>query len=153
MTLRYVQGLALVCALLGFSVFFYKQAVLGLPLTEDASRSAWTIEASLRFEARPGPIKAALRVPALTPGFATLSENSVAGGYGYDIGYEDGGRRAQWAVRRASGEQRLYYRVVVYGDPSIEEADTTPPFPDPPNLTEPERTAALELVEEVRQQS
>ncbi|MEL6951163.1 MAG: UUP1 family membrane protein [Pseudomonadota bacterium] len=153
MTLRYVQGLALVCALLGFSVFFYKQAALGLPLTEDASRSAWTIEASLRFEARPGPIKAALRVPALTPGFATLSENSVAGGYGYDIGYEDGGRRAQWAVRRASGEQRLYYRVVVYGDPSIEEADTTPPFPDPPNLTEPERTAALELVEEVRQQS
>ena len=153
MTLRYVQGLALVCALLGLAVFFYKHAVIGLPLHEDSSRSAWTIEASLRFEARPGPIKASLRVPALTPGFATLSENSVSGGYGYDLGYADGGRRAQWAIRRASGEQRLYYRVVVYSDPTIEEADTTPPFPDLPQLAEPERTAALELIEQVRQES
>ena len=153
MTLRYVQGLALVCTLVGLGVFAYKSLALGVPLQADASRSAWTIEASMRFEARPGPIKASLRVPALTPGFSTLSENSVSGGYGYDVGYADGGRRAQWAIRSASGDQRLYYRVVVYGDPSIEEADTTPPFPDPPQLAEPERTAALELVEAVRQES
>ena len=64
MTLRYVQGLALVCALVGLGVFVYKSAALGIPLRADASRSAWTIEASMRFEARPGPIKASLRVPA-----------------------------------------------------------------------------------------
>ena len=50
MTLRYVQGLALVCALLGFSVFFYKQAVLGLPLTVVLNREGQEI-ARLRGDA------------------------------------------------------------------------------------------------------
>ncbi|MEL7298082.1 MAG: inactive transglutaminase family protein [Pseudomonadota bacterium] len=153
MTNRYVQLLALVCALAGSAMFAYKVTQLGLPMTPDAERPAWTIEATLQFDARPGPIKATLKVPALTPGFATLSENSVSGGYGYNIDYAEGGRLAQWAVRRAEGEQRLYYRVVVYGDPSIQEEDTTPPFPEPPALAGPERAAAVELMTQVREQS
>lgn len=153
MTTRYVQVLAFFFAVIGFGVFAYKASVLGLPLTADTDRAAWTIEATLKFDARPGPIKSELKVPALTPGFATLSENSVSGGYGYNIDYADGGRLAQWAIRRAEGEQRLYYRVVVYSDPSIEEADTTPPFPDVPTLSEPEDTAARELMSQVREQS
>lgn len=153
MTLRYVQILAALCALVGGGIFAYKYSVLGLPLTSDESRSAWTIEASLRFDARPGPIKAELKVPALTPGFATLSENTVSGGYGFNIDYADDGRLAQWAVRRAEGEQHLYYRVVVYADPSIEEIDTTPPFPEMPALPEPANSAARELVSQVRAES
>ena len=97
--MRWIAPLALACALIGFGIFFYKHTVIGLPLTGEASRSAWTIEASLRFDARPGPIKASLRVPALTPGFATLSENSVSGGYGFALDYTENGRRAQWAIR------------------------------------------------------
>ncbi|MEN7343772.1 MAG: inactive transglutaminase family protein [Pseudomonadota bacterium] len=153
MILRYVQALAAVCAAIGLGIFAYKHTQLGLPLTADAKRPAWTIEATLSFDARPGPIKAELNLPALTPGFATLSENSVSAGYGYNIDYADGGRVARWAIRRAEGEQRLYYRVVVYGDPSIQEEDTTPPFPDPPSLTAVETTAAIELMAQVREQS
>ena len=150
---RAVQLIAFVCAACGLGVFGYKVSVLGFPLEPDITRAAWTIEASLRFEARPGPIKAELKLPALTPGFATRAENSVSTGYGFNLDYAEGGRVARWAVRRASGEQRLYYRVVVYADPSIEETDTTPPFPDVPSLPEPLNTAAVVLMEEVREQS
>ncbi|MEM6819528.1 MAG: inactive transglutaminase family protein [Pseudomonadota bacterium] len=150
---RPVQIMAVLCGLAGLSLFFYKAFVLGFPLTADAERTAWTIEASLRFNARPGPIKAELKVPALTSGFATLSENSVSGRYGFNLEYADGGRLARWSRRSASGEQRLYYRVVVAADPSVEEADTTPPFPEIPVLTEPSNTAAMVLMGEVREQS
>ncbi|MEO0576403.1 MAG: inactive transglutaminase family protein [Pseudomonadota bacterium] len=153
MTNRYVHAIAALCALVGFAIFAYKCFVLGFPLRADDSRAAWTIEASLSFEARPGPIKAEIKVPALTPGFSTLSENNVSGGYGFDLDYVLGGRKARWAIRRASGEQRLYYRVVVYEDPTIEEADTTPAFPNPPDLPEPIRTAAVDLMDTVRAQS
>ncbi|MEL6869239.1 MAG: inactive transglutaminase family protein [Pseudomonadota bacterium] len=153
MTNRYVQVIAALCALTGLGIFAYKYFSLGFPLKADDSRAAWTIEASLQFDARPGPIKAELKVPALTPGFSTLSENNVSSGYGFDLDYVLGGRKARWAVRRASGEQRLYYRVVVYDDPTIEEADTTPAFPDPPDLEEPVLTAANDLMASVRAQS
>ncbi|MEL7023175.1 MAG: inactive transglutaminase family protein [Pseudomonadota bacterium] len=150
---RSVHVIAFLCAVSGLALFFYKAYRLGFPLTADTDRTVWTIEASLRFDARPGPIKAELKVPALTSGFTTLSENSVSGGYGFNLDYADGGRLARWAVRSADGEQRLYYRVVVYADPSVEEVDTTPPFPDIPALDEPLRTAAVVLMEEVREQS
>lgn len=153
MNSRAVQVIALLCAAAGFGLFAYKAYVLGFPLTANSDRTAWTIEASLRFEARPGPIKAELKVPALTSGFATLSENSVSAGYGFNLDYADGGRLARWAVRSESGEQRLYYRVVVFADPSVEESDTTPPFPEIPALQEPMGTAAVVLMAEVRDQS
>jgi hypothetical protein len=153
MTLRYVQILALVCTLVGGALFAYKTVVLGLPVKQDSSTSVWTIEASLRFEAGRGAVKASLNIPALTPGFATLSENSVSSGYGFNIDFSPKGRQAQWAVRRADGEQRLYYRIVVYADPSIEESDTTPPFPEPPDLDEPFATAVEVVVDDVRERS
>ena len=153
MSLRYVQALAILLSALGLSMFAYKVSVLELPLRADASRPAWTIESSVRFDAGPGAIKAELKVPALTPGFATLSENTVSPGYGFSYEYTSEARVARWAKRRASGEQHLYYRVVVYADPSIEESDTTPPFPPIPDLGEPENTAARVLIREVSDQS
>ena len=100
---RSVHVIAFLCAFAGFALFFYKAYRLGFPLTADTDRTVWTIEASLRFDARPGPIKAELKVPALTSGFTTLSENSVSGGYGFNLDYADGGRLARWAVRSADG--------------------------------------------------
>lgn len=150
---RYVQIIALVCALIGGSVFVYKWSVLGFPLREDASQAVWIIEASLKFDAGPSAIKAELKVPALTPGFATINEDRVRRGYGFDIENVLGGKLARWSVRRANGEQRLYYRVEVFEDPSVIETDTTPPFPSPPELDEPYDLAARDLMREARQRS
>ena len=150
---RYVYVLAALLAVVGLSVFFYKWQVLGFPLTEDQETPVWTIEAAVSFDSGPGSIKAQLHVPTLTPGFRMLNENSVSRGYGFSINYGSGGREAQWAVRRADGEQTIYYRISVYEDESVDQSDTTPPFPPLPVIDEPLNTAVDVIVSDVRDHS
>jgi len=150
---RYVYALALILTAIGLSIFVYKWQTLGFPLTENQETPVWTIEATVHFTAGPGSIKANLLIPTLTPGFRTLNENPVSRGYGFNLNYGSGGREAQWAVRRARGPQTIYYRVSVYEDPQADQSDTTPPFPPPPVIAEPFRTAVDVLVAEVREHS
>jgi 7 transmembrane helices usually fused to an inactive transglutaminase/Inactive transglutaminase fused to 7 transmembrane helices len=150
---RYVYVLAALLTAIGLSVFFYKWQVLGFPLVENQERPVWTIEAAVSFNSGPGSIKAQLRIPTLTPGFRMLNENSVSRGYGYGTPFGDDGRIAEWTTRRADGEQTVYYRVSVYEDNSVDESDTTPPFPPMPVIKEPLNTAVQVLVEYARERS
>jgi hypothetical protein len=153
MNQRYVYVLAVLLTVIGMSVFFYKWQVLGFPVTEDLEAPVWTIEAAVQFDSGPGSIKVQLNVPSLTPGFRTLNENSVSRGYGFSTDFGGGGREAQWAIRRADGEQTIYYRISVFEDDSVDESDTTPPFPPTPTINEPMKTAVDVLVDEVRDHS
>jgi len=137
----------------GGSIFFYKWQVLGFPVQPDAETQVWTVEVTARFDAGPGPIKASLYIPGLTPGFAILEENYLSRGFGYTPGYVSGGRQVQWTRRRARGVQTLYYRVVIYKDAALIQSDTTPPFPEMPKMREPFQTAAEQLVEDVGSKS
>ncbi len=150
---RYVYVLAAVLTVVGLSMFMYKWQVLGFPLSANQETPVWTIEAAVSFEAGPGSIKVQLNVPTLTPGFRMLNENSVSRGYGFSLLSGRGGREAQWAIRRADGEQTIYYRISVYEDPGADESDTTPPFPPVPEIDEPLKTAVDVLVADVRAQS
>jgi hypothetical protein len=127
--------------------------VLGFPLVENEETPVWTIESAIRFDPGPGSIKVNLLIPTLTPGFRVLNENPVSRGYGFSLNYGSSGREAQWAVRRADGTQRLYYRLSVYEDETAEESDTTPPFPPAPVINEPFRTAVDVLVSDVQEHS
>lgn len=153
MTDRYVYVLALVLAATGLSIFAYQWRVIGFPLTAEAEKPVWTIEAAVSFDAGAGSVKAYLNVPTLTPGFRILNDNHVSRGYGYAVNERPGGNEAQWAIRRASGPQTIYYRISVYEDASARQVDTTPPFPTPPVIGEPYRTAVDVIVSEVRAQS
>lgn len=146
---------ALVLFLIGGGLFLYKWRGLGYPLLPEEETRIWTVEATLQFDAgeRAMPVKATLHIPGLTPGFAVLDENFVSRGFGFTTRLVAGGRQVQWAIRRATGPQTLYYRAVVYKDPAAAENDTTPPFPTPPMLGEPLDTALQELVAQVREQS
>lgn len=150
---RYVFVLAALLTAIGLSVFVYKWQVLGFPLTENQETPVWTIESAIHFDSGPGSIKVRLHIPALTPGFRTLNENSVSRGYGFSTNYGSGGRQAQWAIRRADGAQTIYYRISVYEDDSVDESDTTPPFPPRPVINEPMKTAVDVLVGDVRDHS
>lgn len=153
MTMRYVYVLAAVLTTVAIAVFLYKWKALGFPLSPDETRPAWTVETSMRFDAGPGSIQASLQIPALTPGFGTIDQYSVSRNYGFSVNYGGGGREAQWTVRRASGPQTLYYRIVLYEDPGADISDTTPPFPLPPVIDEPLKTAVDVIVDNVREQS
>ena len=135
------------------SLFTYKWRVLGFPLVDNQETPVWTIESAIRFDSGPGSIKVNLLIPTLTPGFRVLNENPVSRDYGFSLNYGSSGREAQWAVRRADGPQTIYYRISVYEDRSADQSDTTPPFPPPPVINEPFKTAAEVLVADVREQS
>ncbi len=153
MNQRYVYVLAVLLCAFGLSMFVYKWHVLGFPLTENQETPVWTIESAIQFDSGPGTIKVSLLIPTLTPGFRMLNENTVSRGYGFSVNYGSGGREAQWAIRRTDGPQTIYYRISVYEDDSIVDLDTTPPFPPPPVIDEPFRTAVDVIVSEVREQS
>ncbi|TDJ43882.1 MAG: hypothetical protein E2O52_09535 [Gammaproteobacteria bacterium] len=144
-----VWVIALVLTIGGLSSSYYKWQVLGFPVAPREQTEVWTVEVTVRFEAGPGPIKASLYIPGLTPGFAILEENFVSRGFGFTENYVSGGRQVQWARRRAPGLQTLYYRVVLYKDPGQTQSDTTPPFPAKPKLGEPFNTAMEGLIEDV----
>lgn len=148
---RYVYVLAALLSAIGLSVFYFKWQVLGFPLTEDQETPVWTIESAIHFDSGPGSIKVQLNVPTLTPGFRILNVNSVSRGYGFSP--NKGGSQARWTIRRADGEQTIYYRVSVYEDDSVDESDTTPPFPPIPAINEPMKTAVDVLVDDVRDRS
>ncbi len=150
---KYVYLLAILLTVIGMSLFVYKWRVLGFPVNENQQTPVWTIEAAVHFNSGPGSIKVNLLVPTLTPGFRVLNENPVSREYGFNLNYASSGREAQWAVRRADGAQALYYRISVHEDPSVDQSDTTPPFPPPPVITEPFKTAVEVLVQDVREQS
>jgi hypothetical protein len=146
---------ALALFVIGGAIFLYKWGSLGYPLLPEEETRIWTVEATFKFDAgqRSLPVKATLHIPGLTPGFAVLDENFVSRGFGFTTRLVAGGRQVQWAIRRAEGPQTLYYRAVVYKDPTQAENDTMPPFPTMPVLGEPLDTALQELVGRVRDQS
>ncbi|MDH4314972.1 MAG: inactive transglutaminase family protein [Gammaproteobacteria bacterium] len=153
MTKNTVWILAAILVAIGMLTFLYKWLVLGFPLYAKQETPAWTIETAIRFDSGPGSIKVNLQIPNLTPGFGKLDHYSVSKNFGFGVNYAGGGREAQWTVRRADGRQTLFYRIVVYEDKGSIQSDTTPPFPIPPVIEEPRKTAVEVLVSEVRDHS
>ncbi len=150
---RHIYVLSAVLTVLSLALIAYKAQVLGFPLTPQERTEVWNVEAALAFDPGPAAVKATLRIPSLTPGFALLDENFVSRGFGAATRYAPAGREVQWSLREASGRQTLYYRALVYRDPTRIAEDTTPPFPSPPQLDEPSRAAVEGLIAEVRRQS
>jgi hypothetical protein len=153
----HLAALTLTLTVLGLSLFLYKWLLLEVPLQPAQTTDAWTVEARVTFAARRGrPVKVKLLLPYQPDGFTILDETFVSRGYGVTSRIEENNRESVWAVRRASGEQLLYYQAVVYQDETSSSPatrDKAPPFPKPPELGEPYDSAIRTLVEEVRAQS
>ena len=153
MTTRYVLVLAGILTFIGLATFMYKWQVLALPLDASQETPTWTVETTIRFDSGPGSISVNLQIPTLTPGFVTLDEFSVSRNYAFGVNYVEAAREAQWTVRRADGEQTLYYRIVVYEDRDSDQSDLTPPLPIPPVINEPFRTAVDMVVADASEHS
>ncbi len=153
MSKRHLYALAFFLTALGLSAFMYKAKVLGLPLQPEAQTPVWTVEARLSFMPGPGSIKVNFEIPNAPPGFSILEENFVSRGYGLTTQERDGSRSAQWAIRHASGVQTLYYRALVYRDPTRTFTEPAPPYPPIPELGEPYDTAMQAVITEVRRHS
>jgi hypothetical protein len=98
---------------LGLGMAGYKVLYLGIPVTPEQSAEVWTVQARLAFNGQGKPAKAGFDIPDITPGFIKLDEDFISSRFGLAIDKTGDSRRADWFVRRAEGQQTLYYRVIV----------------------------------------
>ncbi len=159
----HVRLLALALIVFASGLIFFKVTKLGLPLLPSEEIEVWSVEARLAFKPKDGPIKAQLTLPKLPAGYVIADENYVSGKYGLAVEDDEKNRVAEWAIRRAKGEQVLYYHLQLARDDSenlIEESSTDQKkskekieFPEVPEYSEGMATAVDALLEEVRLKS
>lgn len=139
--------------LLGLAIFLHKTIQLNYPLTENKETEAWTIQARLGFVSNARNIKATLYIPDITPGYSKLKEYFISGNFGLNIKEFDDNRTANWAIRKAKGEQTLYYRAIVTKSGTPADWTSVPTYPESPQFEEPYATAVTKIIEDVRSQS
>ena len=139
--------------ILGLGICLYKSFTLGLPLSPKQNTEVWTIQAALNFRGLGGPAIVDFHLPYSTPGFIKLDENFISNGFGLATEEKNDKRKAQWVVRRAHGEQTLYYRLSVAGSPQQGAWNSRPEFPQPSTHTEPYNSAIQAIIGDVRNES
>lgn len=149
----HVKLLAFILIALSGAITCYKVTELKLPLLPVEESNLWTVEAKVTYKASPGPSKVDLLLPKEVPDYIILDENFVSGRYGLTLEKKNHNRIAQWAVRRAQGEQRLYYRLQLIAGEKEEFKDKKAEFPEEEEYPEMMRTAVTALLEEVRSKS
>ncbi|MDH4554838.1 hypothetical protein E8F11_06540 [Pseudomonas sp. BN417] len=140
---------------LGILITAYQIFIQGIPITEDATDDLWNIDAKVEFQASPkDPVKVQMFVPPLNRDYVSLNESFISNNYGVSINRVDGNRKVTWSARRASGNQTLYYRLVLTKRYSGEKAkDKGPIFRDSIPVEGPEKIAAEALLAPIRQHS
>jgi hypothetical protein len=157
--LRKIQVMMLAGLLVAASLalVFYKVTQLGLPLMPGQQEPVWSIEAKVEFDGTARAAVVNLDIPDALGDYVLLDEFFVSRSYGLNI--EDGtkDRRAEWSTRRASGSQRLYYRIELAPRPTDALVATTttkvPKAPAKPIYQEPMASAIQDVLGEVRAES
>lgn len=144
---------SIVLIAIGLSILLHKSIQLDFPLSSDKETEAWTIQARLAFDANKRNIKATLDIPDVTPGYTQLEEYFISGKFGLNVKNNDDNKTANWAIRKAEGNQTLYYRSTFTKTNSKPEWSTVPTYPKAPHFDEPYATAVEKIIEDVRSQS
>jgi len=157
----HVKFLASALLFFAFSLVFYKANTLGLPLFPSEEVEVWSVEARVAFQPKEGPVKIRFALPNSPEGFVVADENFVSGKYGLAFENQNDNRIAEWAIRRASGEQVLYYQLHLARDdnqfktdkPVINGRQDPVYYPEIPGYSEATATIVDALLDEVRQKS
>lgn len=138
---------------IGMAIFLHKTIQLDYPLAADKETEAWTVQARLSFDANKRNIKAMLYIPDVTPGYSKLEEYYISGKFGLNAKKSGDNKTANWAIRKAEGEQTLYYRTTVTKTGAASKWTAVPDYPEAPRFEEPYATAISKIIEDVRSQS
>ena len=137
----------------GLAIAAYKVRELGYPVWPDETSEMWTVQAHLELDPGGGPVKAELLLPTRSINFALSNQTYVSRGWGLTEDADEWQRTAEWSIRRARGDQSLYWRGVFLADKQRVPLAPTPDLAQRPELEEPFRTALSEIVGEVRSES
>jgi hypothetical protein len=151
---HHLWGLIGFLLVLGIGLFLYRFWVLDVPLTETKTINSWMVEANLKFTAeRNRPVQAHFTIPYMPPHFVILDEYFVSQNYGVMTNLLGDNRQVVWSLRRSSGPQSLYYRVI------FREADNQagrlhkPAYFKAPPLPDNQKVAVNTIIEQSRQSS
>lgn len=151
---RHLYWLAGTLTLIGLVIFLFKSVVLGFPVTSGTTTDLWDIEVRLRFQAKGGPVKVSMYIPSGVRPYSIVDENFVSHGYGLTTARSDSNRQVTWSVRRAIGQQTLYYRAMVQQVETNKTLITKEvPSADESVLNGVQRDAAIALLSEIREHS
>ncbi len=154
MSRRHLYLLVALLTLVAVTMAGYKAVVLKFPLQPLAEAEAWDVEVRVSFRAINQPVKLSLYVPRIGEAYAAVDEQFISRGFGMHMRKPDGNRQVIWSVRRASGEQFLYYRAVVR--PAARRKDTSadkPPKVDAQGFEGAKLIAAGAVLAEVKSHS
>ncbi|MBW2408813.1 MAG: UUP1 family membrane protein [Deltaproteobacteria bacterium] len=139
---------------IGAILFLYKVLVLNFPLMPEVRSHIWDVEAHLTFVSDNKPIKVSMQLLRNSSRFAIVNENFISRGYGVNVVTEDGKRKIHWSIRKAGGNQNLYYRASVRRmDRDVPPQKPKASGPAKPDLKGAYNEAAEALVSEARQKS
>ena len=140
---------------LGILVTAYQIFILGIPMTTDETDYLWNVDAKVEFQASSrDPVKVQMFVPPLNRDYVSLNESFISNNYGVSVNRVDGNRKVTWSARRASGNQTLYYRLVLTKRYSDEKPKAKGPiFRDSIAVEGAEKIAAEALLAPIRQHS
>jgi len=141
-------------AALGFGLFLFKLLALQYPLAAQQQSALWDIEVKASFLADGGPAKLSLYIPKDTRRFQLVDENFVSVGYGLATSRPEPNRQVTWSVRRAKGQEVLFYRATVRAISSASEPEAGErPEVIEPELSELQRQAMETLVAAINAES
>ena len=126
----HVYLLAAALAAVGLGLAAYKIFVIGLPLHERASISAWEVESEVRVTANGGPLKLSMFVPEDSREYSILDERLAAPDFGITIAPEGPNRRLNLTARAGSGLMVARQRFLVHRNQTrAPDRRQLPPFP------------------------
>jgi hypothetical protein len=113
--------------IVGSAMTAHRHLQFEIPWLPGEQRQVWEVEAMIAYDADDGPVSVDFALPSHQQGFRVLTENTASSGYGLAYQADEYGRRANWTVREASGEQQLYYSVQMLVAPESQPGVQTPP--------------------------
>ncbi|WP_213877720.1 inactive transglutaminase family protein [Pseudomonas sp. dw_358] len=151
----HLKLLILILVTLGAGITGYQIYGLGIPVSENETDDLWNIDAKVEFLANANEsVKVQMFVPPLGQGYVSVNESFISNNYGVNVNRVDANRRVTWSARRASGQQTLYYRLVLTRRYSAAKvADKGPVYRDSLIVQGPEKVAAEALIAPIRQHS
>ena len=154
MNRRHLYILATVLCLAGLLPFLYKTVVLGFPVFPAERAQTWRVELRAGFDGEAAPATLTLRLPRNSDAFTILNENYISPGYGVRTDARGDNRLAIFSIRRAEGDQVIYFSATVHATGSQERPVPAPePRFDEPTFEGAKLAAAQSLMRSLERQS
>ncbi|RUM62421.1 MAG: hypothetical protein DSZ03_06850, partial [Sulfurimonas sp.] len=106
-----IRLIALVLAIIGFSITWYKVEMLGIPLYPHDKRSVYNIGAEISFVGQHESALISMAFPPPQQGIRILSYDATSADFGFTTAQTEHGKRAEWSKRLVDGKQRLFYSI------------------------------------------